>query len=129
MKRPRDARVVTLSDQGWEETQAVSQLVALLNPTRAERVINYIARLAGRRAFIDFNIIWIGCWIIANSSLVPGLTPFDPFPFQILLFILPIEALFLIILVQLNQMRHNRRLARIALVQSLFDTFIQDEDA
>lgn len=129
MKRPRDAHVVTLSHQGRGEAQAVSQLAALLKPTRAERIINYVVMLAGSEAFINFNLLWIWCWMIVNTGLVPGLTPFDPFPFQILLLILPIEALFLIIIVQLNQMRHNRRMARIARMQSLFDTFIQDEDA
>ncbi|MBA2732411.1 MAG: DUF1003 domain-containing protein [Acidobacteria bacterium] len=126
MRRPIDERVVSFPDQGRGEAQAVSKTLTLLKPSRAERVINSTVKLIGSRAFIDFNILWIGSWIIVNTELVPGLPPFDPFPFGLLLLILPSEALFLIILVRFNYMQHSRQMARI---ESLFDTLYQDGDA
>jgi uncharacterized membrane protein len=126
MRKPTDARPAPSLASGRAEAQAVSRLAALLRPTRSERVIIRLARLAGGSAFVNFNLLWIGCWLTVNAGLVPGLQPFDPFPFRLLRLILPAEALLLVILVGLNRARHSNRMARL---RRLFDTLISEGDA
>lgn len=126
MRKPTDARPAASLAPGRAEAQAVSRLADLLRPTRSERVIIRLVRLAGSSAFLNFNLLWIGCWLIVNAGLVPGLQPFDPFPFRLLQLILPSEALLLVILMRLNRARHGSRTARL---RRLFDTLISEGDA
>jgi uncharacterized membrane protein len=50
--------------------------------------------------------------VIANINLIPGLTPFDPFPFGILTLIVSSEGVFLAIFILISQNRMRRQADR-----------------
>ncbi len=52
-----------------------------------------------------FHVIWFAFWILANLSLIPGIAPFDPFPFQLLTMTVSLEAIFLSLFVLASQNR------------------------
>ena len=64
--------------------QAIVQLeqAARANRSNADRIADLIAQFCGSMTFVWVHVIWLGGWILANS--LPGLTPFDPFPFTFL---------------------------------------------
>jgi uncharacterized membrane protein len=47
-------------------------------------------------------------WILANVGLVPGVAPFDPYPFSFLTLVVSLEAIFLAIFVLMSQNRAAR---------------------
>ncbi|MBA3767868.1 MAG: DUF1003 domain-containing protein [Acidobacteria bacterium] len=67
-----------------------------------------VVSAVGSPRFVELNLLWIGSWLIINFGLIPGINPFDPFPFSLLMLILPIEALMLVLLTGLNRF-HIRR--------------------
>jgi uncharacterized membrane protein len=74
----------------------------------AEHVADKITTLAGSTPFIIFHIIWFGGWILLNLRLIPGIMPFDPFPFSFLTLIVSLEAIFLALLVLKSQNRMTK---------------------
>ena len=52
---------------------------------------------------------WFAIWIVINTGLVPGLDPFDPFPFPFLTMTVSLEAIFLALFVLSSQNRLARQ--------------------
>ncbi len=80
--------------------------------TPTERSGDLIGGFAGSFSFVAVEILFIGSWIIINSGLVPGIKPFDKFPFILLQLILSIESLLLLtfILIRENRLRRQEQL-------------------
>jgi CRP/FNR family transcriptional regulator, cyclic AMP receptor protein len=74
-----------------------------------ERLSDFLTRLAGDIRFVYFNFLWFLIWITFNTRIIPGLAPFDPFPFGLLTMIVSLEAIFLSLFVLISQ---NRSAAR-----------------
>jgi uncharacterized membrane protein len=74
-----------------------------------ERLSDFLTRVAGDIRFVYFNFTWFAIWMILNTSIIPGLVPFDPFPFGLLTMIVSLEAIFLSLFVLISQ---NRQAAR-----------------
>ena len=74
-----------------------------------ERMGDAIARRAGRLWFIGAHAIWFGGWILVNSGRIPGIRPFDPFPFQFLTFVVSLEAIFLSLFILMSQNRASKQ--------------------
>ena len=74
-----------------------------------ERISDTIARHAGRVWFISAHAVWFFGWITLNVGLVPGIRPFDPYPFQFLTFVVSLEAIFLSLFILMSQNRSNRQ--------------------
>jgi uncharacterized membrane protein len=51
----------------------------------------------GSMSFLVFHVVWFVAWFIVNLNAVPGVAPFDPFPFGILTLIVSSEGVFLAI--------------------------------
>jgi uncharacterized membrane protein len=49
--------------------------------------------------------VWFVVWIVINVGLVPGIEPFDPFPFGFLTMVVSLEAIALAIIVLMSQNR------------------------
>ncbi len=62
----------------------------------------------GSIAFLTFNVLWFLIWIPWNMGLIPGVEPFDPFPFGLLTMVVSLEAIFLAIIVLISQNREAR---------------------
>ena len=63
----------------------------------------FLTRFFGSAWFLNVNIIFIFIWIVWNIGLVPGLHPFDPYPFLLLPLIASLSAMLLAIIVLINQ--------------------------
>ena len=78
---------------------------AIHSRSPAEHIADKITTFAGSTPFLIVHVIWFGLWVIANVGLIPGLTPFDPFPFSFLTLVVSLEAIFLTLLVLMSQNR------------------------
>ncbi len=61
----------------------------------------------GTITFLLLNAAFFGIWILINIGDVPGIKPFDPFPFGFLTMIVSLEAIFLSIIVLISQNRDS----------------------
>ena len=76
--------------------------------TLGERIAEMVTRVAGGVVFIVIHVVWFIVWISANMGIVPGVTPWDPFPFSFLTLVVSLEAIFLSLLVLMTQNRLTR---------------------
>jgi uncharacterized membrane protein len=83
---------------------------ALARRSRAERLSDAIIRALGSSAFLIVHVLWFAFWLLAGIGRIPGLQPFDPFPFAFLTMVVSLEAIFLAIFVLISQ----NRMARLA---------------
>ena len=60
---------------------------------------------SGSVTFVYAHVAWFGLWILLNSHLIPGVQPFDEFPFGLLTMIVSLEAIFLSTFVLISQNR------------------------
>ena len=51
------------------------------------------------------HVVWFTFWVLANLSLIPGIKPFDPYPFPFLTMAVSLEAIFLSLFVLASQNR------------------------
>ena len=87
-----------------------------------ERISDAIVRITGNFMFVLVHLAVFSTWIVVNLGLLPGVTPFDPFPFGILTLIVSGEGVFLAIFVLISQnrmMRDSDRRAHLDLQMSL----------
>ena len=82
---------------------------ALAERTLGERIGDSMSRFIGSLTFVVINLVFFTAWIVVNLDLVPGIEPFDPFPFHVLVLIIPIEAIFLSLFVLISQNRMARQ--------------------
>ena len=78
---------------------------ALHRRSLTDRISDAITRFSGSVAFVVLHLVWFIAWIIENMGLIPGVTPFDPFPFNFLTLIVSLEAIFLSTFVLMSQNR------------------------
>jgi uncharacterized membrane protein len=67
-----------------------------------------ITRVASSGIAILLHLIWFVFWLVANLHLIPGITPFDPFPFNLLTTVVSLEAIFLTLFVLISQNRMSQ---------------------
>ncbi len=68
-----------------------------------DRFSDEITEVSGSMGFLIFHVIFFTVWIAINVNLIPGIAPFDPFPFGFLTMIVSLDAIFLSIFVLLSQ--------------------------
>lgn len=85
---------------------------ALGRRTSTEKVSDAIARLVGNVGFLLAQLILICGWALVNLGAIPGIKPFDPFPFGVLALIVSSESVFLTIFVLISQGRMARQSER-----------------
>jgi uncharacterized membrane protein len=76
--------------------------------TAMQRMADWMTNAAGSTVFLIGNAAWFLIWTVWNTRLIPGLAPFDAFPFGLLTTILSIEAILLSIFVLMAQNRSAR---------------------
>ena len=75
----------------------------------ADRLSDAISRATGSGPFALFHIVGFGAWFALNTGMVPGIEPFDPFPFNFLTLVVALEAIFLSVFVLMSQNRMTRQ--------------------
>ena len=73
--------------------------------SHAQRVSDGITKVAASGASLLAHAVWFVGWILINTSVLPIIDPFDPFPFEVLTMIVSLEAIFLSAFVLLSQNR------------------------
>lgn len=69
----------------------------------AQRLADWLTGAFGSMIFLIGNIVWFAAWISINTGLIPGIEPFDPFPFSFLTMVVSLEAIVLSIVVLISQ--------------------------
>ena len=75
---------------------------------RSERVADALTLGFGSMIFLILNVVWFIVWIVINVGLIPGIEPFDPFPFGFLTMVVSLEAIALAIIVLMSQNRASK---------------------
>jgi uncharacterized membrane protein len=73
------------------------------------RFADAVADISGRFSFLVAHAVWFAVWILINIGAVPGVAPYDPFPFGLLTMVVSLEAIFLSCIVLISQ---NRQAAK-----------------
>jgi uncharacterized membrane protein len=106
-RRPATGSVPTHMERN---VRAIAQLEhnAIEDRSPADRLSDGITRVAGSAGFVIAHAIAFAAWILVNVGLLPGIRPFDPFPFSLLTLVVSLEAIFLAIFVLMSQNRAAR---------------------
>ena len=67
-----------------------------------------LIRFAGTMAFAAVHLVWFVVWLVVNIGVVPGVRPFDPYPFNFLTLVVSLEAIFLSIWILIGQNEMER---------------------
>lgn len=76
--------------------------------TLVDRMADEINETFGSVMFFVWNLIFFAIWIVLNIHIIPGVNPFDPYPFGLLTMIVSLEAIFLSVFVLISQNRQAR---------------------
>lgn len=103
--------MATLSRRIRETDVLLTERVVSRNPnemltqrrTLSTRLADLFSAIAGDMRFVYFCFAWFAIWIVWNLGFVPGLPPFDPFPFGLLTMIVSLLAIFLSTFVLISQ--------------------------
>lgn len=74
-----------------------------------EHMGDAIARTLGTLPMLVFHVVWFTAWFVVNLGWIPGLAPFDPFPFGLLTVFVSLEAIFLSLFLLISQNRLQRQ--------------------
>lgn len=70
-----------------------------------DRIAEAITGFAGSMRFVYAHLMLFGGWLLLNLGVVPGIRPWDPFPFVMLAMFASVEAIFLSTFVLISQNR------------------------
>lgn len=98
-----------IKDTGQNE-ETVKSIKAKANEKRSfiEVVIDRTTAIFGSHIFLFANVLVFITWIIINTGLIPGVKPFDRFPFSLLTTAVSLEAIVVTILVLTSQNRASK---------------------
>jgi uncharacterized membrane protein len=77
--------------------------------SRTERVAGAVSAAASTATFAVVHAVWFAVWVVINVRLVPGIRPFDPYPFNFLTLVVSLEAIFLSIWILISQNQMARQ--------------------
>ncbi len=78
---------------------------SLTHRTFSQKVADAITSGSGTIAFLLINLYVFALWISLNTNVIPGIIPFDPYPFGFLTMVVSLEAIVLSVIVLLSQNR------------------------
>jgi uncharacterized membrane protein len=80
--------------------------------------VDGIATIVGDVRFFIFHVTWIGLWIVLNMAFMPDALRFDPYPWEILRTVLPLEAILVactVLMIQGRMKKQNQQRAHLEL--------------
>jgi uncharacterized membrane protein len=105
-------------NQGSEHTQSHIDSIAkqetefIEKRTLSERAGDAVAGFAGSLVFVMIQALLVLGWILVNARGVPGIPPFDPYPFSLLGLMVAVEAVVLSSFILMRQNRMTKRAER-----------------
>src|SRR3989338_1182164 len=73
--------------------------------TGTERIADWMTSHFGSMTFLSVNAFLFVFWILVNTGQIESISPFDPFPFNLLTTVVSLEAIILAIFVLISQNR------------------------
>jgi len=107
-----DRREPSTTSQVTEEnirTVARLEQAAMHHRTLGERMSDALVRTMGTMPFVLVHVAGLAAWFAINLGLVPGVRPFDPFPFGILTLIVSTEGVLLALFILISQNSMSRQ--------------------
>jgi uncharacterized membrane protein len=92
-----------------QNEKTVKSIKAKANEKRSfiDIVVDRTTALLGSHAFLLANVLFLITWIVINTGLIPGVKPFDRFPFSLLTTAVSLESIIVAILVLTSQNRSS----------------------
>ena len=111
MGESAEAAPVATADPMAYNVEAIAKLEhqELHRRTAGEKVSDFFVSIMGSMPFLVFHLVWFVGWFMVNLRAIPGVVPFDPFPFGILTLIVSSEGVFLAIFILISQNRMTRQ--------------------
>ena len=93
-----------------QNEKTVKSIKAKANEKRSfiEIVVDRTTTLFGSHVFLFANVLFFITWIVMNMGLIPGIKPFDRFPFSLLTTAVSLESIIVAILVLTSQIRASK---------------------
>ncbi|MFN8420010.1 MAG: DUF1003 domain-containing protein, partial [Anaerolineae bacterium] len=76
--------------------------------TRLQFFADWLTEKMGNITFLILNVVAFIVWIVINVGVIPGIQPFDPFPFNFLTMVVSLEAIVISIVVLMSENREAR---------------------
>lgn len=76
--------------------------------TLSEIVADRLTTSLGSMPFLIANVVLLVGWVVINMGWIPGIVPFDPYPFGLLTMIVSLAGVLLAILVLISQKRASQ---------------------
>ena len=108
--RKNTTKATPLSENVGKRQKTVKSIKAKAAAKRSfiEIVADRTTELLGSTPFLIVNVLIFIAWIVVNTGLIPGVKPFDKFPFPLLTTSVSLEAIILAILVLSSQNRASK---------------------
>jgi len=74
-----------------------------------DRIADAVAAFSGSVVFVLLHLAGFAAWFVVNLGWIPGIRPFDPYPFILLAMAVSCEAVVLSTFVLMKQNRMSRR--------------------
>jgi len=74
----------------------------------SDALAKFLTRFFGTLRFLILTLVFIILWIVINLSLIPGITPFDLYPFVWLVTLVQLFSIFLSIIILISQNHEER---------------------
>lgn len=89
------------------QRKQITSLKAKMDRDRkwSDRLADHINMGFGSMTFFICHVIFFAGWMLVNTGIISGFTPFDPYPFGFLTMVVSLEAIFLSIFVLISQNR------------------------
>ena len=91
------------------ETIAKLEKQFLEQRTLVQRIGDVIGGFAGSMKFVVLHVAIFAFWFTTNAGEIPGIRPFDPYPYMFLSMAVSIEAVLLATFVLMKQNRESKR--------------------
>lgn len=98
---------ITNSTERRRQFYRAFETKALRSRSILTQIADYLTAIFGSTTFLFLNGVFFALWILINMGFVPGIVPFDPYPFGLLTMIVSLEAIFLSIFVLVSQNRSS----------------------
>lgn len=72
------------------------------------KLADKLTKFFGSMWFLLLNLVFFAVWIVANTSLIPGIPSFDPYPYVFLITFVSLEAIVLTTVVLMSQNRQSQ---------------------
>lgn len=71
------------------------------------RLADDLTSVFGSFFFLSLNCLFFVVWLLVNTGKIPGITPFDSFPFPLMTTMVSLEAIILTLIVLMSQNRQS----------------------